>query len=116
MLHLNGDEMGTIGHYVVWLPSSTPHRVDMWAGLPGVQSGPASSIFDDEIIALLTSPTSISTLDGVVDTQTVLSSRLRIVAELAIVCIFVVLVRVVWLRVGTHGPWKFSLRGKVSPT
>ena len=44
IIHLAQSQPAEMGHYVVWLPSSTPHRADVWAGLAGVQSGPVDNL------------------------------------------------------------------------
>lgn len=55
ILHLNGQE-NTLGHFVVWLPSSTIRQVQVWTGLPGVQTASASQLFSAPQSVLLTAP------------------------------------------------------------
>jgi ABC-type bacteriocin/lantibiotic exporter with double-glycine peptidase domain len=52
---------GSLGHYVVWLPSSTANRVDFWAGPHGVGYAPAEQFWQrSSRAALLTGPEAIT--------------------------------------------------------
>jgi len=60
LLHLNGDDAFD-GHFVVWLPSSTAARDEVWSGLIGVRkSSPAWLAQRRSGAILLTSPVPIT--------------------------------------------------------
>lgn len=51
-----------IGHFVVWLPTSSGSRVDIWRGVAGVRTDDACGFFAQQgQIALLTAPSPIQT-------------------------------------------------------
>ncbi|MDA1053652.1 MAG: cysteine peptidase family C39 domain-containing protein [Planctomycetota bacterium] len=55
ILHL-ADQENSLGHFVVWLPSSTPGAAHVWTGLPGIQIGRTSQLFAEPRVVLLTAP------------------------------------------------------------
>ena len=57
-LHRNGDP--TLGHYVVWLPSSTARTIRIWNGIHGLQEVPIDEFLSEMSgVVLLTSLTPV---------------------------------------------------------
>ncbi len=66
LLHLNGEDEDE-GHFVVWLPSSSESREQVWTGLVGVRSGPPAKMAKRRSGAvLLTAPVPIEELGSAV--------------------------------------------------
>jgi hypothetical protein len=58
---------GELGHYVLWLPSSTADRIDTWTGPGGVQYVSADEFWQRSTgTVLLTSPEPIARLEDAV--------------------------------------------------
>lgn len=68
VVHLQPRAASTLGHFVVWLPSSTSSVCDIWTGLPGVQSGASSEFWrQSSCAALLTNAEEISELEPCIE-------------------------------------------------
>lgn len=96
VVHLKPEEAGQLGHFAVWLPSSTEQTSDLWVGINGVVSGPTDVLRQSMTdVALLTSPTEI--VDDAIATRSATSASSIMIFFADVLFFSILCVVILWI-------------------